>query len=553
MPFIERLKQPFTLALLFLLVYLSPNIFFADHARYLIHDNINSNVVWYKILSDSGMLFASNNSIVPNVLWGIPRGVLPSELNVNVLLYSFLSPLTAYNLNIILIHFIAFTGMYKLLTSYVFKNTYPIHAAFLSLSFAILPFWPGGELSVAGQPFLIWAFLNILNKKYGFKNWFIICFFPFYSDLIFSNLFIACGLFVFILVFFIMYKQVNYKAILAWFLFLVFMLIPEYRLFYMQFVEHLTSNRAADFDFLLNIKGVIGMSFLLFLKGQYHFYSLQWPILVFASLLSLFFIKEPKQKLLLVLFLLGAFICAFIDTAHKSKDLEPLLNKFGELKYLQFRFTSMIPMLWYMAFAFAIYFILLRYNKLKMFALGLIIANVLFTACNINSADSSGSVFTENAFYSTYINPADDGHCTFNAYYNPALFNEVKKRINYKNETLICIGFQSEIAQYSNIYTGASAFSYLPQDKNNETSRLFQPGVNNQHRAFSYTPESIDKIKAFEADTTMARKKPIAYLLSDLPITNYQQAGFDSIGYIANPVAGSIGGIYLFKIKHTTF
>ncbi|HXP51871.1 MAG TPA: hypothetical protein VN922_18080, partial [Bacteroidia bacterium] len=100
---------------------------------------------------------------------------------------------------------------------------------------------------------------------------------------------------------------------------------------------------------------------------------------------------------------------------------------------------------------------------------------------------------------------------------------------------------------------GASAFSYLPQDKSNEISRLFQPMIDDQHRAFTYTLESINKIKAFETDTAVARKKPIGYLLSDLPITNYQQAGFDSIGYVTNPVAGSIGGIYLFKIKHTTF
>jgi hypothetical protein len=115
----------FLIVALFILgVYLSPNIFFQNEAHFLIHDNLDSNVVWYKNLIESGTLFDSNQSIVPNSLGGLPRGCYPSEFNVIILLFWIFPPLMAYNLNIILLHVVAFTKkLYWLAQAFSWKKT----------------------------------------------------------------------------------------------------------------------------------------------------------------------------------------------------------------------------------------------------------------------------------------------------------------------------------------------------------------------------------------------------------------------------------------------
>jgi hypothetical protein len=113
----------FLIVALFILgIYLSPNIFFQNNAHFLIHDNLDSNVVWYKNLIESGTLFDSNQSTVPNSLGGLPRGCYPSEFNVIILLFWIFPPLMAYNLNIIILHVVAFFSMYVFSKAFIFKN-----------------------------------------------------------------------------------------------------------------------------------------------------------------------------------------------------------------------------------------------------------------------------------------------------------------------------------------------------------------------------------------------------------------------------------------------
>ncbi len=551
MSLLEKLKHPYVPALLFLFLYLSPNLFFATHARYLIHDNLNSNVAWAKVLCDSGTLFASNHTLIPNICWGIPRGVMESQLNIGILLDTIFSPLVAYNLNIIIMHLVAFMGMYLLLSRYVFKYSYPFYYVAIALSFALLPFWPSGGLSVAGQPLVVWALLNILHKDYSLKNWLIICFFPFYSSIVLNNLFFACGLLLVVLGNSIINRQINYKGLLAWLVFTIAMLVPEYRLFYMQFIDKITSSRSTFFQFLLNMKGVMGESSKLFLKGQYHFYSFQWPIIILISFIALLVVKNVTKRFFLLMFLLCTYACAFLDILHKSAIILPLLNLFGQLKYVQFRFICMMPLLWHLIFALSILIIISRFPKLKIALLSIILLNIGFTVFNICPYDSSDSIFTENAFYYTFIDRNDGDHATFNNYYNPNLFADAKTKVGYDKQQTICLGFQSEIAQYNNIYTIKSSSSFLPDDKASQIHDLFEPVLITLNCSNYYHYDSVNVMKAikYQNDTVKWRKQPIGYLFSVYPVDNYRSLRLDSIGYVPNPDKGMIPGLYLFKFR----
>jgi hypothetical protein len=244
------------LAFVVLAVYLSPNIFFPNEAHFLIHDNLDSNVVWYKNLIESGTIFDSNMAIVPNSLGGLPRGCYPSEFNFIIILFWLFPPLIAYNLNIILLHCVAFFSMYVFTNSYIFKNKHNWAVILVSLSFSLSPFWPSGGIAVAGQPLLLFAFLNILNKQYNWQNWLIIILIPFYSILAFVNLFFIPVLFVFFLLFSFYKKEINVRFLIAILLFIIFSVIAEYRLFTMQFIDHFQNHRTVfNHNDSLNING----------------------------------------------------------------------------------------------------------------------------------------------------------------------------------------------------------------------------------------------------------------------------------------------------------
>jgi hypothetical protein len=80
-----------------------------------IFDNLDSNVVWYKILSSSGKIFADNSSNIPNIMSSLPRATYPKEVDTILWLYYFFEPIIAYKINEIIIHIVAFISMYLFL------------------------------------------------------------------------------------------------------------------------------------------------------------------------------------------------------------------------------------------------------------------------------------------------------------------------------------------------------------------------------------------------------------------------------------------------------
>ncbi|MHA1864359.1 MAG: DUF6044 family protein, partial [Candidatus Thorarchaeota archaeon] len=70
--FVEILKVNYlvVIALSAVLFHLAPYYIFGQNVFIGIHDTFESNVVWYKILTESGMIFAGPNEIVPIIMDG---------------------------------------------------------------------------------------------------------------------------------------------------------------------------------------------------------------------------------------------------------------------------------------------------------------------------------------------------------------------------------------------------------------------------------------------------------------------------------------------------
>src|SRR5699024_10216298 len=134
-----------------------------------VHDNLDSNIVWYKLLSESGMIFSPPDATLPQIINGLPRSALQSAFDGVVWLYVLFVPFTAYTIIQTIMRFVAFLVMFLLLKHYVIKHDHKrIITIGVALGFALLPFWPSGALSIAGLPLALHIFLVIRNK--GKKN-----------------------------------------------------------------------------------------------------------------------------------------------------------------------------------------------------------------------------------------------------------------------------------------------------------------------------------------------------------------------------------------------
>ena len=74
---------------LLLLLYL-PFLLLGDQAYIRIHDTLEGEWLWYKIVADSGQAFNfGQDAQVNQVMHGLPRQVFPSSLNILYLLQHF--------------------------------------------------------------------------------------------------------------------------------------------------------------------------------------------------------------------------------------------------------------------------------------------------------------------------------------------------------------------------------------------------------------------------------------------------------------------------------
>src|SRR5690606_9812864 len=126
-------------------------------------DNLDSNVVWYKMLKDQGKIFAGPEVMVQGFVTETPRFSYPSGWNVEAVLYYLLPVFAAYWVNKLLIIVCAFTGMLFLFSHYWNRNRYEV--ILIALVWATLAFNQHIGISIAGLPLLVWSFYNLKTKN----------------------------------------------------------------------------------------------------------------------------------------------------------------------------------------------------------------------------------------------------------------------------------------------------------------------------------------------------------------------------------------------------
>lgn len=560
-------KLAIVAASIFILVNLSPYLLLRENGRYMDWDNLDSVHVWYKTLIESGHLFSPNSAVVESMMGGLPRSSFPSELNFTTLLFALMGPLGSYLLERGIAAVFAFVGMYLFVKDYLLpkKDSFYINLS-ISTLFSTLPFWPYGGLSVAGVPLLVYSFLKIRDGQARWHHWLYIVFNPFASSLVLSGLFAIVIGFFYSLATSFRRRNLNKPLFAGLFLFIASSVVANYRLFIAFFIDDsYVSHRVEFASPSLNSLVDAGKTGLgLFLRGQAHAHSLQFPFMVATVLLGLVI---SLQKRVARAHLIGGLIfVALVAALYGLKGSEifwPVHSAITEKLPIQYdRFYSLLPVVWYSLFAISLY--------------------LISTQIRIGRLMSSAAIGAQALLLLTMNQPLRAeaacvlrGTCsvpTYDQFFSKSLFAQVKQYIGkpVNKYKVLSLGIHPSISLYNGMHTldGYSADYPLAYkhsfrkvistelEKNTERKAYFDLWGS---RAYVFTEQDFGQmstkwssssdrvVRNLQLNTAEMSRLGGQYLISAIPIDLPSSPGLRLLKEFKDPQ--SAWDIWLYQVK----
>ncbi|WP_246206631.1 DUF6044 family protein [Virgibacillus ihumii] len=543
------------LACLIIAAYLMPYLILGEDTHIRVHDNLDSNIVWYKLLVESGQFFSTGT--LPNVINGLPRSTLASPFDIVVWLYVLFEPITAYTIGQAVMRFAAFFGMYLLLRRWIRQPWITVGTA---LGFALLPYWPSGLLSIAGLPLALHIFLNI--RKHGWNvrkyNWVILFLLPFFSSFILTFVFFLGLIGLLWLIDRFRLHKFNWPFFTAIAGMTVLYLAKNYILIYgMFFSDGFTSHRENLNLGHNNLTDTFELFADNFINGHTHDMAVQTYIII--PVIGLAFLVAArhniKPRLLTALFLFNAFLSLWYAFWYWEgwrivKENFMIANTFN---FSRIHFLD--PMIWYICFALALW-ILWRHLPFGKVLVSVLMVVQLGILIGLN----------EEIKYSSIDTP------TFAEFYSVDLFDDIQEYIgkDQSEYRVVSIAMHPTIAQYNGFFTldtynNSFPLSYkqkfrkiiAPELEKNKTlknyydtwgSRLYMY-VAELGKHYLFTKQSDEVIDNLEINTSALRKLGGDYVFSALPIENYQENGLSFERSFTAAGSGSPWKIYLYKVE----
>lgn len=496
----------FSLAVIFL--YISPFLILGESTYVLIHDNLDSVVIFFQTLADDKLYFSDSSVVIPDIGVGLPREILPSQWNFVSLLFFLFRPFTAYSINFILQHFAAFFSFRLLLQCFYQDRKDEINLA--SLAFALLPFWPFGNGTIALMPLVLWAFFSW--RKGENKRWCLLIFglVPFWSSFYLAAMYTCMIMFSILAVDFMK----NRKVTSGWFLVgahVFIYLLLDYRLILhvinktfpsirLEMVEKLPPFKFRDLENL-------------FLYGQYHASSIHHFIIMPSVILISFItivqgqLRSPWLKKI-ALFVLIAVLTTLLSRFWNL----PISNVFREIPVIKMvrleRIFFLFPLIWGMIFFYCL--------ALSRDIIGL-------PAVWIFAILQTGVLFWKSDFYTNY----DNERVSFRDFYATDEIPELLKNLPADSEArFMAIGIHPAILNYHRLKTLDFYIPHYPLAYKKIFYSFISEEIKKDERSFRYFTESgirayffHHQIGIFESGT-----KPNCPLEGiDVPAFNFQE------------------------------
>jgi hypothetical protein len=560
------MKQYSILAFVFVaLILLVPVAFLGENAYVIIHDNLDSELVYLQMLKLSGQMFGLNPSpLVPNVMNGIERGFFHSEFSfIRVLFYIF-PPFWAYTFNSLLVRAIGFWGVVVLGRIYFMvgggnKWGLPLVAAM----FALMPIYSIHGATIMAQPFLLWAFLNLLNNKNLSISFLVIVLFPFYAHFALIGPFSLVGLF---LLGAARAWRSGFKNITPYYwigvgLLLVVFMLANFNLIF-GFLKGGMLTHRLDWHFEnVTLKSVFIESVKTFFQCQYHaanFLALPIYILLF---LGIFRVNKFRVLFLSIAIALG-FIALFNGCYPVVRYL--LQDYFSVIKAFNFnRFTFLMPILWLV--------VILAARQCRVVS-GLLF-NVLMLAQILLFLITGKE--KELAFnYAKLLMPHSKTKniIGFRDFFAEDLFHQVDAHIGKPKSTyrVVSLGLHPSVAQFNGFYTLDGYMNNYPLSY----KRAFRPIISEElakdeklkqyfdgwgSRCYLFSDElyrgcyaecrkeDAASVGQLEINTQALRQLGGAYIISTVSINNADEVGLQLEGSFSN--SNSVWQLQLYRVE----
>ncbi|MED3624539.1 DUF6044 family protein [Neobacillus thermocopriae] len=521
------------LAMFILALYLSPLFILQENAHIRVHDNLDSNIAWYRVLARSGEMFGGVQGVIPQIINGmLSRNAFGTEFSIIVWLHYFFPTMIAYGLSQALTRFVAFFGMYLLLKKHLLPGEkWVIINIMASLAFALTPFWPSGMLSTLGMPLALWAFLNIRNGEGSIKDYVVLTLLPFYASIVLGFFFFLSAMGIFWLTDVIRKKRWNFSFLLSIVYMTFVFLLVEYRLVYSFLFKGEPNSRDEYFHAELPLWRVIRLTFKNYVFGHTHVMTVHTFIILPATLIAMYLVISKKlwkqEKIFIFLFGLN-FILSLWYAFWFYEGWLPLTKKFHFMDTFNFaRYHFLRPLVIYASFALALKIISLQGFHWSRIAKGLAIMQIILL-CGFNDE----IIYRDKP--------------TVKEFYAEELFQEIKEYIALPQEDyrVASIGIHPAIAQYNGFYTLDTYNNFYPLSYKHQFRKIIEKELEKNKtikkyfdkwggRCYIFTAQLGKKymikkdskrhLKNLELNTNVFKEMGGRYIFSALPIDNAEQ------------------------------
>jgi hypothetical protein len=437
------------LFLLVSLLQLLPYFILKECTHIPVNDTLDVYVPQYKLMGTDAFAFCDYNRPVPQIMNGLNRDLLVSDLNVVTILFLILPAFWAFTVNLLLIKVIAFAGMFLLLKNH-FRFLTVFQSSVAAFLFSCIPFFPFFGIGIAGQPLLLYALINIQKKCTDIPTVLILLLFPFYSSLVFTNIFILFFIGAYGLVSWIQQKKFPVRLFTAAVILFALSLQVDYRLIHASstpgFVPHRVEFDFSAFSKDTGLSGLLKQSLRLLFTGVFHVETFYSVFILALLLLSIQQTNALSKNRILPIFCIILLIALLFGFTH-SRFYTPVTDRIHFLKAFQIdRFYTLFPLLYFLLAIFCVQRIFSSpsIRRKRLASLTVVIAGV--------------AVFLYSFPIVSLMRPKDKrGYRlpTYAEYYDSPLMNHVQKAISLPLDQyrIVSVGIDPAVLQYHGFYT----------------------------------------------------------------------------------------------------
>ena len=523
------------LAICLIMVYVSPLFILGENAHIRVHDNLDSNIAWYKVLKNSGQLFGGIHSEIPQVINGLPRNAFGTEFSGIQWLHHLFPSMLAYALSQIITRLFAFLGMYLLIKRHFVKaeEARPIRV-WVSLAFALTPFWPSGMLSTLGMPLALWAFMNIREGRYSWKEWLTLILLPLYSSFVLGFFFFLFMMGLLWVRDLLVKRKLNGVFFSGIVLMTVIYLLIEYRLVdSLVFPDAPTSRNefvSSTLGFWHTIR-LIGKNYFL---GHTHVLTLHTLVIVPLSFIVICFLWKKKErneadKRYIYLFIFNILLSTWYAFWF-YKGWQPLKERFSLLNTFNFaRFHFLRPLVIYLMFAVGAFILWQKGKRWKSFVKICLIVQLIVLFCA-----------NDEIVYRVAGKPS------VKQFYATEQFKEIAEYIGKPKSSyrVASIGIHPAIAQYNGFYTLDTYNNFYPLEYKHEFRRIIEGELDKSPilkkyfdqwggrcylfvaelgKHYEFKKDSKVKIHHLQLNTNVFKQMGGRYIFSAVPILNAKE------------------------------